>query len=102
MLRGVITDGCCGPSAPAGKIDHWCSGVWRQGSGGSLGERWSRRVGGLRFSFLFFFLVLAAFGFGRYLVLAHRDSDRELAIAAAVACFLMLLAAVLELFGVVW
>jgi hypothetical protein len=59
-------------------------------------------VSGLRLSFLFWFLVVAAVGFARYFILARGSGDTELAIGAAVACALMVLAAVLELFGVVW
>ena len=51
---------------------------------------------------MFWFLVVAAVGFARYFILARGSRDTELAIGAAVACALMVLAAVLELFGVVW
>jgi uncharacterized membrane protein (DUF373 family) len=59
-------------------------------------------MSGLRLSFLFWFMVIAAVGFARYFILAQRDGDMQLAIGAAVACTLVLLVAALELFRVVW
>jgi hypothetical protein len=53
-------------------------------------------------SFLFWVLVLFAIGFARYYFLARGSGDTQLAFAAAAAFFLTVLAAILELFGVVW
>lgn len=59
-------------------------------------------MGGLRAGWLFWILVLLAAGFARYVVLARRDGDGELAFAAAVAFALMCVLAAAELFGWLW
>jgi hypothetical protein len=56
----------------------------------------------LRAGPLFWVLLLFAVGFARYVVLAYRDGDGELALAAAVAFFLMCALAAAELFGWLW
>jgi hypothetical protein len=56
----------------------------------------------LRMGPLFWILLLFALGFARYFFLAHRDGDRELAAAAAVAFVLMCALAAAELFGWLW
>lgn len=59
-------------------------------------------MGGLRMGLLFWILVVFAAGFARYIVLAYRDGDNELALAAAVAFALMCALAAAELFGWLW
>jgi hypothetical protein len=51
---------------------------------------------------LFWILLLFAAGFARYLVLAVRDGDSQLAAAAGVALALMCALAAAELFGWLW
>jgi hypothetical protein len=51
---------------------------------------------------LFWILLVFAAGFARYVVLAYRDGDNELALAAAVAFALMCGLAAAELFGWLW
>jgi hypothetical protein len=56
----------------------------------------------LRVGLLFWILLVFAVGFARYIYLAHRDGDGELAVAAAVAFMLMCALAAAELFGWLW
>ena len=56
----------------------------------------------LKLGWLFWLLVLFAMAFARYIVLAHRDGDWELALAAAAAFVLMCALAVAEAFGWLW
>jgi hypothetical protein len=48
---------------------------------------------------LFWFLVICAVGFARYFVLATRSGDVQLAVAAAIAFFLVCASALMELLG---
>jgi hypothetical protein len=48
---------------------------------------------------LFWFLVICAVGFARYFFLAARSGDVRLAVAAAIAFFLVCAAALMELLG---
>ena len=59
-------------------------------------------VGGLRMGPLFWILLIFAAGFARYFVLAVRDGDGQLAVAAATAFVLVCTAAAAELFGWLW
>ncbi len=53
----------------------------------------------LKLGWLFWVLVLFAAAFARYIILAHRDGDGGLALAAAAAFVLMCALAVAEAFG---
>ena len=53
----------------------------------------------LRAGLLFWFLVICAVGFARYFFLATRSGDVRLAVAAAIAFFLVCAAALMELVG---
>jgi hypothetical protein len=55
-----------------------------------------------RMSFLFWVLILFAIGFARYFLLARGSGDTQIAFAAEAAFMLVVLLAILELFGVVW
>jgi hypothetical protein len=59
-------------------------------------------LGGLRLGPLFWILLLFAAGFARYVFLAYREGDGELALAAAIAFALMCALAAAELFGWLW
>jgi predicted Na+-dependent transporter len=59
-------------------------------------------VGGLRTGLLFWIMLLFAAGFARYVALAVRDGDRELAVAAALSFVLMCALAAAEAFGWLW
>ncbi len=56
----------------------------------------------LRLGFVFWLMVLFALAFARYVVLAVRDGDGQLAVYAAIALALMCLLAALEAFGTLW
>lgn len=56
----------------------------------------------LRLGPLFWILLVFAAGFARYVVLARRGGDEELALAAAVAFLLMFALAAAEAFGWLW
>ena len=56
----------------------------------------------LRLGLLFWVLLLFAAAFARYVFLAVRDGDGELAVAAALASALMCALAAAEAFGWLW
>jgi hypothetical protein len=56
-------------------------------------------VSGARAGLVFWFLVICAVGFARYFFLARKSGDLQLALAAAVAFFLVCAAALMELLG---
>ena len=59
-------------------------------------------MSGMRAGLLFWFLVIVSVGFARYFVLAVRDGDGQLAVAAATAFVLVCTMAAAELFGWLW
>ena len=56
-------------------------------------------MSGVRAGLLFWFLVICAVGFARYFVFATRSGDVRLAVAVAIAFFLVCAAALMELVG---
>jgi hypothetical protein len=56
-------------------------------------------VSGVRAGLVFWVLVIFAAGFARYFFLARRSGDLQLAVAAAIAFFLVCAAALMELLG---
>jgi hypothetical protein len=56
-------------------------------------------VSGVRAGLVFWVLVICAVGFARYFFLARRSGDLQLAVAAAIAFFLVCAAALMELLG---
>jgi hypothetical protein len=56
-------------------------------------------VSGARAGLVFWFLVICAVGFARYFFLARKSGDLQLALAVAVAFFLVAAAALMVLLG---
>jgi hypothetical protein len=56
-------------------------------------------MSGVRAGLLFWVLVIVSVGFARYFFLARKGGDLQLALAAAVAFFLVCAAALMELLG---
>jgi hypothetical protein len=56
-------------------------------------------VSGVRAGLLFWLLVICGVGFARYFFLARKSGDLQLAVAAAIAFFLVCAAALMELLG---